>query len=436
MPEARAGDGLLTGRGVQNRGEDECRRRKAKMHLKVATLNIKGWGQQDARGVSEKWLRVNQMMREKRIAILAVQEAHLSDERIKVLNDIFGKYMVVVHSADPENGTGAKGVAFVISKRIIKKPEFKTREVIPGRVLMLDIAWTTQRRLRIVNVYAPNAPAENAAMWKSLEDTRLGRVDIMLGDLNVVEDSLDRLPLRTDAAEAVEALQSLERKWRLSDGWRLTHANQRAFTYQHTNGTTQSRLDRIYATRAVRKDADNWEIEEPGIETDHRLAFVEIADRDAPYVGKGRWIMPLHLLRDEEMILSMKELAKKMTEEIGALTERTPDHNPQTIYKSFKRELMLVARRRAKAKVPRMQRGLERLRSDRDELLTRIPQAGQEVHGGRCAEELQRDAAVLQDRITRLEQKHFETARKGVAMKCKVNSETLTKEWIRANYTP
>ncbi|KAJ8455816.1 hypothetical protein ONZ51_g12320 [Trametes cubensis] len=373
-------------------------------------------------------------MREKKIAILAVQEAHLNDERVAAINNLFDRKMVVMHSEDPENGTGARGVAFAINKRIIKTPEYTIKEVIPGRALLLDIAWTAKRRLRLLNVYAPNPPRENAQMWKDLEATGPRRVDMLLGDLNMVEDSLDRLPARDDPMETVEALQSLKREWRVSDGWRRTHANQTAFTYQHTNGTTQSRLDRIYATRSVRKDADNWDLEEPGVETDHKLAYVEIADRTAPFLGKGRWVMPQHLLRDEEMKDTMKRLAKEMVDAICAIPERTKDRNPQTVYNAFKKNLMKEARKRAKVKIPKIQKRLTKLREDRDDILARL-----RTQDGQDAEEeanLQRRAAILQDRITRLEQKRFETSRKALATKCKVRSETLTKEWIRANYTP
>ncbi|KAI0656999.1 Endonuclease/exonuclease/phosphatase [Cubamyces menziesii] len=406
------------------------------MHLKIATLNIKGWGPQNASGVTEKWLRINQVMKEKRIAILAVQEAHLNEERTQALNGLFGKHLFVVHSADPSNETGARGVAFVLNKRIIKKPEYTVKEIIPGRVLLLDLAWMTERRLRLVNTYAPNTAHENAMLWKSLEDAELHGIDMLLGDFNIVEDSLDRLPPRTDKEEATEALQSLKRKWRLSDGWRQTHANQIAFTYQHTNGTTQSRLDRIYATTRIRRDADNWDLEEPGVETDHKLVYVEIADRDAPYVGKGRWVMPQHLLRDEEMMERMKELAKEMAEEIDSITDRTPNRNPQIVYQAFKKKLVQAARERAKIKIPRIQKRLEKLRSDRDGVLARIRQCASTEGTEPNHDELQRSAGILQDRITRLEQRRFETARKTTSMKCKINSETLTKQWIRANYTP
>ncbi|KAI0656074.1 Endonuclease/exonuclease/phosphatase, partial [Cubamyces menziesii] len=413
-------------------------RRKARAHLKVASLNMKGWGQ-TTRGVSEKWMRINQMMKEKKIAILALQETHLNNERVATLNDIFAKHIEVVHSEDPLNGTGARGVAFVINKRIIKTPEYSTMTVIPGRALLLDIAWSAERNLRVMNVYAPNAARENTDMWRQLEQTGPTRVDILLGDFNVTEDALDRLPARMDAPEPVEALQSLKSKLKVSDGWRHAHTGQVSFTYQHTNGTTQSRLDRIYATRRTRKDADNWDHEEPGIETDHRLAYIEIADHNAPFVGKGRWTMPQHLLRDEHMKEKMVEIAARLIDEIDCIGERTAERNPQTAYKTFKQDLTAAARKRAKAKIPKIQRQMESLRKDREELLRKVAERQNARVEGLEDDELEgleRRAAIIQDRITKLEQKRFETARRSTATKCKVNAETLTKAWIRANYTP
>ncbi|KAI0654343.1 Endonuclease/exonuclease/phosphatase, partial [Cubamyces menziesii] len=411
----------------------------AKAHLKIATLNMKGWGPQDTGRPSEKWMRINQIMRDKKIAILAVQETHLDEMRARTLADLFDKHMSIEYSSDPENETAARGVAFVINKRIIKKPPLAARTLIPGRAMIIDIAWSDSRNLRILNVYAPNASRENATLWKTMEEMDLGRIDIMLGDFNVVEDPLDRLPARADPADATEALQSLTRKLRLADGWRRTHDGQLAFTYQHTNGTTQSRLDRIYAARMIRKDADNWGLEEAGIQTDHKVAYVEIADREAPFVGKGRWTMPLHLLKDETMQQKMLELANRLITDMDAISERTEAVNPQLIYKAFKDDLVKAARERAKVKVPQMQRRIEKLRIDRDKILVEIKDRRKQNRTESLEEDvkaLERRAAILQERITKLEEKRFETARKRVADKHKLSAETMTKAWIRPNYTP
>ncbi|KAJ8489849.1 hypothetical protein ONZ51_g2681 [Trametes cubensis] len=461
-PEARAEGAIPTGRGETGNengegsrtGEEETRnrekrkqKRKAQVHIKIATLNMKGWGTAARDGPSEKWMRINQVIKKRKIAILALQETHLNQERVDTLKRIFRQYMEVVHSADSANETRARGVAFVINRRIFKEPQYTTSTLVDGRALKLNITWSNERKLRLVNIYTPNDAKSSTEFWEELHNQRVGKVDILLGDFNLVEDPIDRYPAKDDRPEPVEALKRLTNKWKIKDGWRGTHENEVAYTYQHTNGTSQSRLDRIYATRSTRKNAGDWNHEEPGIATDHRLAYVEIADRNEPYVGRGRWTMPTHLLRDDKMKQTMLKLAVQFTQEIEAQPARTNERNPQTAYEAFKRRLTTEARNRAKEKVPRMQKRLEALRKDRDALLAKTAKANtpEGTRGGEAGqartlapddESVARNIAILQDRITKLEEKHFEKARRNTAMRCKVNNETLSREWIRANYTP
>ncbi|KAI0335407.1 DNase I-like protein, partial [Cubamyces sp. BRFM 1775] len=409
-----------------------------KAHIKVATLNMKGYGTGVGGEASSKWMRLNQLVKEKRIAVLAIQEAHLDTQRAQRLQELFEQHLQIVHSADPTNSRGARGVAFVINKRLVKDPVFTATEVVPGRALLLNLRWTNRRDISLLNVYAPNAPADNMAFWADLNERRMGRVDILLGDMNIVEDPRDRTPMRPDDPGAIEALRRLCERLRLEDGWRNTHMDEVAYTYLHTNGTTQSRLDRIYAKRSVLRDAGNWTMDEPGIGTDHRLATVDIADLEAPYKGRGRWVMPKHLLQDEKMKKTMRALAQKMLNEMDSLVERTLEKNPQTVYNDFKTALTNAARARAKEKVPKMQRRLEAMREDRSQILNEL-RAGCQTGAGQDEsrkEEMRRQAGILQDRIAKLEQKRFEAARKSTAAKCVANSETMTKSWIRANYTP
>ncbi|KAI0664063.1 Endonuclease/exonuclease/phosphatase [Cubamyces menziesii] len=443
--EARPEEEVPTGRGCTANGSggnggQARRKRNAQVHIKVATLNMKGWGAANSSRPSEKWMRINQIIKEKKIAILALQETHLNQARKDTIDQIFGQYMEVVYSAEAKRETRARGVAFVINKRIFKKLEYETRTLVEGSAMLLDIVWSGTNRLKLANVYAPNDPAGNAALWDALRGQRVGRIDLLLGDFNMVEDALDRYPAREDKPETMDALKELTAKWRVRDGWRDAHAGEIAFTYQHTNGTSQSRLDRIYASRFVRRSASNWSHKESGTQTDHKLAYVEIADRQEPHVGKGRWAMPVHLLRDEEMRKTMLDLATEFLSELEEQVGRTDERNPQTAYRTFKDGLTRHARERAKKKIPKMQKRLEALRKDRDALLDGLARQcstnRDTPRDERREETTARNAAVLQDRITKLEEKRFEATRRRTAARCKLNNETMTREWIRANYTP
>ncbi|KAI0334084.1 DNase I-like protein, partial [Cubamyces sp. BRFM 1775] len=406
--------------------------RPMRAHIKLASVNIRGFATAQAQTQYDKWLRINQMVREQRIAVLAIQEAHLTNERADTLKQLFEEQLLFEFSADPINGGAARGVAFIINRRIVKDPHYTAREVVPGRAMLLELQWSGDRKLRILNVYGPNTTNENASFWTTIKEKRLGRIDVLLGDLNFVEDPIDRLPAHEDRIECVEAFRELKEVSRLVDGWRMTHLNEKAFTYVHTNGSSHSRIDRIYLARPLYYLATNWGITEPGLSTDHRMVYVELADLKAPYVGKGRWAAPTHLLVDEKMRMTMRKLANDLAADLEALQNRTQERNPQTVYLAFKKKLATALRDRAKAKIPKLQRRLEALRNDRDKILALTDETTSENE----KQKLHTQAALLQDRIAKMEQKRFERTRGQVAAKYIIANETLSKTWIRAHYTP
>ncbi|KAL1948369.1 hypothetical protein VTO73DRAFT_12444 [Trametes versicolor] len=306
--------------------------------------------------------------------------------------------------------------------------------IIPGRAMMLDVKWSEKRRLRILNVYGPNDPSENAAFWDRIRETRMPRLDIMTGDFNVVEDGLDRIPVRADAPRAANALANLVSWLNMLDGWRTENPQTKGFTFMQPSTGSQSRLDRIYIRKAMSNDANGWTLAEPGIPTDHKMALVALTDYKAPYIGKGRWSMPVHLLNDEQMKKEMKRLGAELVRDLGALVERSQSNNPQTIYQRFKEQLTLAARNRAKEKIPKMQKRLDALKRDLHMLLN--PERDAEGGAGETtasSQETTRSAAILQDRIAKLEIKRFGWTRRDTAVKHWAHSETISKQWIRAN---
>jgi exonuclease III len=102
----------------------------------AASLNIKGFGPDvgiSAKG--HKWHHVNQAMREKHIAVLCIQEAHLTKERQQKINKFYGKQLKVFASANPVDETGRGGVAIVLNKAKINAASVKAKEIVQGRAL-------------------------------------------------------------------------------------------------------------------------------------------------------------------------------------------------------------------------------------------------------------------------------------------------------------
>lgn len=123
----------------------------------------------------------------------------------------------------------------------------------------------------------------------------------MGGDLNFVEDVIDRIPMRSDNTEVCSAFDNLKELLRLHDGWRNTFPDKldcmyccnRVIRDPDTNVTStqvfQSRIDRIYVTDKLLDQAQQWKIQPVGISgVDHDMVSVQIAHEDAPLIGKGR----------------------------------------------------------------------------------------------------------------------------------------------------
>jgi hypothetical protein len=129
----------------RTRGNNTATSRKGKntrATLKVASLNMRG---RDA----EKWNHINQMMRDSKIGILAVQEAHLDDSRVVQLEELFPKRIKIYHTAD-SNTPNARGVALVLNKELTNISGVITQEIIPGRAIFLQTNWHRESKLIIL----------------------------------------------------------------------------------------------------------------------------------------------------------------------------------------------------------------------------------------------------------------------------------------------
>ncbi|OSC98480.1 DNase I-like protein [Trametes coccinea BRFM310] len=298
-------------------------------------------------------------MRDGKIAVLAIQETHLSSQRLDEVERLFGGSVTICSSPDPENDGGARGVAIVLNKRLTKEMNYEWREVVPERAMLMRLTWSARRTLSILNVYAPNAPREGEAFWRALKEADMGTVDIAMGDWNITYDRLDRLPSGHDDLESGRALTSMLSDMNLVDGWRKENPDSRMFTYMQASTGSQSRIDRIYARRALLSDAIDWEVRESGIPTDHRLISVRIANYQAPFIGKGRWAMPEQMLNDEGVTKAMREEANAFLTKLSNLGTRTPSNNVQTAFQEFKNRLIVCVRNRMKTKLPKAKRNIK-----------------------------------------------------------------------------
>ncbi|KAJ7803831.1 hypothetical protein B0H13DRAFT_1671481, partial [Mycena leptocephala] len=136
---------------------------------------------------ADKWLHINQIMRDKKIGILSVQETHLSPKDVDDVHRLFGKHLQIFATIDPASPQ-SKGVAIVLNKDLSNVVGIKTQELIPGRALHLTIPWHADKEMTVLAAYAPNDPTENAEFINRMEEKLrpLKKPGVSLGDWNMV----------------------------------------------------------------------------------------------------------------------------------------------------------------------------------------------------------------------------------------------------------
>lgn len=157
-----------------------------------------------------KWTAVAKELRNIKIGLIALQETHLSEPLADQVSTLFNRKLTIFNSPSPMNPTGSAGVAFAVNKELLNTEDIAFHVIIPGRVILLSFRWQRNMTISIMNVYAPNDLTKHPDFWSELEnrwtDLRLPNPDLMVGDFNMTEDTIDRAPARPDNENAVLAL--------------------------------------------------------------------------------------------------------------------------------------------------------------------------------------------------------------------------------------
>lgn len=132
-----------------------------RVKLRIASLNIKG----RSSGTLNKWYNVPQMMRECQIGVLVVQETHMTDDLARHFKLLARNCFHLRYSPDPDP-QNAKGVAFVLNKKMITTENVRTEIIFPGRAMVVEILWRNGKTIMILNIYAPNVLSKARDFWK------------------------------------------------------------------------------------------------------------------------------------------------------------------------------------------------------------------------------------------------------------------------------
>ncbi|RPD77087.1 DNase I-like protein, partial [Lentinus tigrinus ALCF2SS1-7] len=334
----------------------------------VASLNMNGFGHLKADHPDNKWSRMYRMMKEHRIAILFLQETHLTESRTDSIHKMFGRKIKVFHSANPEAPTQREGVAIVLNSKYMNVSDGSVREIVPGRAMQLDLKCQGDYTRHMLCIYAPTSEGveERRNFFSQLKNfyeshPSCPKPDLLAGDFNNVEDAVDRLPISEGPDASILALDDLKLTLGLmvADGWRTTYPHAREYTFHRGSGPAaiSSRLDRIYVSPRLFDHARDWKISTTGVKTDHQLVSVQLTSDKAPVVGPGRPIFALHLLNDKKLTAAVKQRGLEAIHELTNLEAsgvRTADMNPQRILQNFKTDTMSMARKREREVVPKL----------------------------------------------------------------------------------
>jgi exonuclease III len=422
--------------------EEENRRnacaKNTKAAIKLASLNMKGRGETRNIGIDSKknkWFHVNQMMREQKIGILALQETHMTEELKDSIETTF-KRLLILSCSDPES-PNSKGVAIVLNRDITNCENVKCTSIIPGRAMAVSIPWHARDVLNILAIYAPNEPTENRDFWIDLkrrqENNEFPKANVMLGDFNIVEDSLDRLPSHGDRAQAVRALRELKHSLGLIDGWRSLNRDTKAYTFTSESNGAHSRIDRIYTTPDIVKSSANWRIDTPGaFDTDHRMVSAQIIHEKIPFIGKGRFAIPAQMCKDKPYMRKVQALADDLERDCMEAGER-PNDSPyktrQQLLKIFIDRIVELAKERGKERAPRLDKQIKELERELRETVN---------DSWMLQAEKAEKATEITEKIAKIAGERHSITRTAAAARNHLEGEVISKYWsgINANRKP
>ena len=88
--------------GPANTPRNKKKGKNNRANLRIASLNMKWYG---SSGQETKWQHINQLIRDSRIGVLAIQETHMDEDQCKKMESQFGRRLQIIASADPNSPT-------------------------------------------------------------------------------------------------------------------------------------------------------------------------------------------------------------------------------------------------------------------------------------------------------------------------------------------
>ncbi|KAJ7191980.1 Endonuclease/exonuclease/phosphatase, partial [Mycena pura] len=330
--------------------------RNTRASFTLAAFNINGTKASSLKSRKHKWHQLHRLIFEEQIGVAIVSETHLSAAQTQEIEESHMKKRLRIYNSQYPENPAAKGIAIVVNRELMNIDGIKVHYLIPGKAMLAVIPYHGKSTHTVLALYGPTeSAAAKVAFYDRLCElyltTDLPVPDSVSGDFNLVEDARDRLPHHPDDGEVVAAFARFKRLLNLKDGWRAINPDELAFTYTSTcENPTLSRIDRIYMPEDAMKCARDWEISDAlGKLTDHKMVTVRITTPGSPFIGPGRYTLPLFLIHDKDFTTFAVD--RFATLEGDMSQPRTEERNPQTLLQDALNETIIRGRDLAKTKV-------------------------------------------------------------------------------------
>ena len=168
----------------------------------------------------------------------------------------------------------------------------------------------------------------------------------------------------------------------------------------------------------------DWKIEHPGFKTDHSLVSVQVTLENMPFIGKGRWAIPVNLLKNRDLKKRTQELARKLQSKVRQLThEGRAAHDPQLALKEFKTGIVNLYRNYQKMSQPKLENTIKSLRRELENKAN-TPNLTED--------KIQEQTILIAERIEALEKKKRDEVRLLSSARNRLKGETMSKHWVRS----
>ena len=260
--------------------------------LKLATVNVRGLRDQNKR------YNVFQTLRNENFDVIALQETHCDSDTKKDWTDEWGGECIWSTFSNDK-----AGVAILFNPKLdVKILDTKIDNF--GRILR-TVVKIENTKFQLANVYGPNPKnlQQSETFYQSLDDFLTQHIQpIIFGDFNMVLD-LENDRSGGDPSKrhtyGAKTLTEIVDGFDLIDIWKTLHPKKKSFTWRTKDNKIHSRLDRIYAPQAIKRNVISSFIQFfPW--SDHDVCGMKINLTQSAPRGPGYWCLNIKNLEHEE----------------------------------------------------------------------------------------------------------------------------------------